>query len=458
MDDPDRIKELFELKVPEHAARFVVYSPKITPRLQYCCRFIFNHVLKVQCFLTDSETMFAESSDYRINYSYQQIPDVFRIKPHQLTTEDIMLQRRPEPFFRDNQIYFFPNTETEAGLDFDLFSAVFYFISRHEEWQDFEPDRHNRFDAPQSILYSRQFHNKPVVDQWILEFNLALRRLYPGLKFPEKKFRIISTIDVDNVYAYRHKGFVRTAGAIFRDLLKLDISATSERLSVFCGWKKDPFDIYEDVSRFCNQNGIPLFWFFLLRSGQRYDRAIDHSRPELKKLLNELSEVSEVGLHPSYESSTNGKIMEEDLRRFSDITGENPGFSRQHYLRFDIRSTPGQLSDAGVKADFTMGFAGNTGFRAGTSHPFYYFDFKNNRQGALLFVPFCLMDGVFTYYNPTDSKTALVNMLALAAEIKNTGGNFISVFHERTFSDRLYRGYGSLYKKLHLKLVELQGR
>jgi hypothetical protein len=59
------------------------------------------------------------------------------------------------------------------------------------------------------------------------------------------------------------------------------------------------------------------------------------------------------------------------------------------------------------------------------------------------------MDGVWSVYGNADTATALRELEALAEDIRRQKGIFMSVFHERSFSDHLYPGFGTLYKKLH---------
>jgi hypothetical protein len=96
-----------------------------------------------------------------------------------------------------------------------------------------------------------------------------------------------------------------------------------------------------------------------------------------------------------------------------------------------------------------MGFATGTGFRAGTSLPFHWYNFEEEKNENLVFVPFCAMDGVWSVYGKADPATALGELEALAEDIRRQKGIFMSIFHERSFSDHLYPGFGALYKKLH---------
>jgi hypothetical protein len=109
----------------------------------------------------------------------------------------------------------------------------------------------------------------------------------------------------------------------------------------------------------------------------------------------------------------------------------------------------------GISLDFTMGFATEPGFRAGTSHPFRYYDFASEQACDLIFMPFCAMDGAYTVYGDADTGNAYDSLRSLAAEIQKTGGFFVTVFHERSFYDHLYPGFGDLYKKLHSELHEI---
>lgn len=451
MDEQEELDSLFGEGPLSDAPTIIVYTTADTARLRYTCRFVFNRVLRLKFEITTDESTFLNSPHFKVNYSFRDFPFAFRVKPHSLCITESMMERQPAAFYRDSQLYFFPNTETLHGLHFDVFSAVFYFISRHEEWQDFVPDRHQRFEAAESILHKCGFLLKPVVDQWILEFAKALRRLYGNLKLPERKFRVISTIDVDNLYAYKGKGLVRNLGGLVRDMVRGRPDLALERIAVISGFRSDPFDVYSKLSEWSRELGIPLFFFFLLRHDGRYDRTIDPDSGVFEPVFRTLAPYHKLGIHPSYGAAYNSSLLQKELDCFRRIASKPVKISRQHYLRFDVRKTPQMLQDQGIVADFTMGFAGAPGFRAGTSFPFYYYDFRKEQETKLLFVPFCFMDGVYSVYQRRNPVEALPELLAIAKEVESTGGFFITVFHERSFSNRLYKGFASLYKNLHSK-------
>lgn len=449
--------DFFSLQPELNAPKLLIYASERSERLDYTCRFIFNHSLKVHYTFTNNEAEFNSDSGIKINYSSKVFQNALQIMPAGLLSGKAIEKEKPEPSFQKEMIYLFSSSnKTTHEFHFDVFSAVFYCISRYEEWQEHSKDQHGRFEAAQSLFFKNNFHQKPVLEIWINELREKLNSLFPWKPLFARDFNVMSTIDVDNLFAYRAKGFVRTAGACVKDILKGDIKNLKERVSVLRGKKSDPFDIYENVSDFCFEQKIPLIYFFLYRTGTTYDRTVNPDSPTFTEVFETVSKnYAAIGIHPSYDASVQPEILQSEVKLISSKSNKTISFSRQHFLRFNIRSTPNELLMNGIEVDFSMGFASEQGLRAGTTLPFYYYDFAREKSSDLLFVPFCTMDGVYTIYKNISSEQALDAMLNLAKEIQAAGGNFISVFHERSFSDHLYPGFGTLYKKLHLKLKAL---
>ncbi len=447
--DKKSLHTLLGLDVNAASPDFIIYSEEVSPRLNYVAEFIFKHVLKVKVVICNSISEFGASAFFKINYSEQAITGSFQILPAGFLGEKGIDESKPFYTLKNELIYFF-ETKEKANLDYDIFSAVFYFISRHEEWQSFETDSHGRFEAKASILFKNNLHLKPVVDIWIMELKNELQKFYSNIQFPQTKFKAISTIDVDNLYAYKAKGFLRTSGAVLKDVLKFDLANLKYRISVLQNKKKDPFDIYTEVSEFCATKNIPLFVFFLFRTGNKYDRTVDPRSAAFAEVTERLKKRGAIiGLHPSYYASQEKGLLQDEIQTFSKTSSLPIKLSRQHYLRFNIKTTPGLLIQNGIIADFTMGFASLPGFRAGTSFPFYYFNFNKNKQEELLMVPFCTMDGAYFVYDNTDPEKMLSSLKDLAAEVKKVNGLFVSVFHERTFSNHLYPGYDRIYNNFY---------
>ncbi|MBK7310301.1 MAG: polysaccharide deacetylase family protein [Sphingobacteriaceae bacterium] len=440
---------LFQLTVKSDAPEFIIYSSKLSERLNYTCQFIFESILNCKCSITDNKQLFKNSSAFKISYSTHSEKEIINISPYDLLFKaGVDESYKPKGTTKNGALYFHMS-DSSCDLGYDIFASVFYFISRYEEWQPFEADKHGRFELQQSILFKDKQYLKPVVNSWIEELKQALLKFYPSLKFPQKKFQYISTIDVDNLYAYKNKGASRTLGAIAKDILTFKFGNLSRRLKVLKGKIKDPFDVYDELSDLSKKTTTPLFYFFLQRSGTEHDRTIAPSSSAFKEVFEKLNKNGvEFGLHPSYETVNNDELLKQEFDIIRNNSGSAIQISRQHYLRFTIKTTPKQLIANGVMADFSIGFAAGAGYRAGTFTPFYYYDLEKEKVTELLMVPFAVMDGVYFIYSNTGVEQAERQMLELAEEAKRLNGIFVTVFHERTFDEALYPGFGGLYRKL----------
>lgn len=443
----------FQLTPQKGAPEFIIYTSKLSERLNYTCKFIFEHVLNCQFSTTDNKQLFKNSTAYKISYSTHSEKEILNIAPQDLLYKTgVDKNYQPNGTTKNGTLYFHIS-DSSCDLGYDIFSSVFYLISRYEEWQPFEADKHGRFELQQSILYKNGQHLRPIVNVWIEELKRALIKFYPNLNFPSKKFQYISTIDVDNLYAYKNKGAARTWGAVLRDLMTFDFGNLIRRIRVIGNKLSDPFDVYNNLNVLSKSGNIPLIYFFLQRSGTKYDRTINPSSRAFKEVFDKLNiNGINYGVHPSYDAINHESLLEEELEFMQKSSGRPTKLSRQHFLRFDIKTTPKQLMQRGIVAEFTMGFASGAGYRAGTFTPFYYYDLATEKQTELLIVPFVVMDGIYFIYSDSGVAEAEKQMLKLAEEAKQLNGIFITVFHERTFDEDRYPGFGELYRKLNEKL------
>lgn len=450
----DVLSPLPDAKAPE----CLVFSDAQNSRLQHTCEFIFHTVFLIAYRVTSSIEEYKTHPGLKINYSGHPLKEGIQISPHGLLGEKGLSEIKPDFLFDQGFLKAFVNTTNHSptGMNYDVFAMVFYFISRYEEWQKYEPDEHGRFGVQQSILFKYKTLQRPIVDLCLQELKEKLTGLFPDTPWPATGAKLISTIDVDNLYAFKGRPLWKTLAAGLRDGLKGDFKNLRNRWKVLTGKQKDPFDIYDEVPAFCEKTGIPLIFFFLYRNGTKYDRGLKPGTAGFTEVFRRLKRYTlALGLHPSYYSSSEQGRIHRECLLLENHLGQNVVYSRQHFLRFNIRTTPQQLIQAGICADFSMGFSDTAGFRAGTSFPFRYYDFENEKSGDLHFVPFCIMDGAYSIHHKMGQEAIIKEMAAIAKDIKQGRGYFISVFHERSFYDHLYPGFGTLYRELHLQIKAL---
>lgn len=428
--------------------QFIVLVSQINNRVTYTCDFIFHQALLCNYIITDNQNEFTASSLYKINYTSNTLSDSFQIIPSGFLSKTGVEETPPPVTNVNNTPYLFP--QQSGDMSFDIFAAVFYLISRYEEWQKFVKDLHGRFEERNSILYKLSALKKPLVDIWMEELKSAFKNKFTAVQFPQRQFKALSTIDVDNLYAFKGKPFYRNAGGAIKDVLRFDGRMFMSRLASMLLGKKDPFDKYDEQIKLSKESGIPLIYFFLYKNNTDYDRTIKPGHTEFIKLFEKLkSENISFGIHPSYFSSDSNETIKEEADLLSEHAQQRVVLSRQHYLRFNIKNTPHYLQSAGIQYDFTMGFATAPGFRAGTTLPFYYYDFEKEEALSVMAVPFALMDGAYYIYGKTKIEDAKKDMELIRDETKKVNGLFITVFHERSFADELYPGWRRLYSQIH---------
>lgn len=139
----------------------------------------------------------------------------------------------------------------------------------------------------------------------------------------------------------------------------------------------------------------------------------------------------DVGLHGGYAAGLIPNLLGEERAILEAATGLEIRTTRQHFLRWDIRSTPRYQEAAGLRADCTMGFNFNVGFRAGTSLPFRLFDVEHARPLDVIEVPLVAQDGAILgaaglNLDLEGARALLQRLFAVAA---STGGVLTLLVH-----------------------------
>jgi len=409
----------------------LIYVSRITARADYIFKLVFSE-LGVNYELTTNLEHFKDFNLEKISYSSEDNGNGYSIDAAPLLFEDNIKPLEPGIEWRIGIPYLFPN---ETKLGFDVFAAVFYMVSRYEEYLTYEPDQFGRYKASDSFAVKNKFIHLPVVDIWIEEFKKSLKDKYPALAFKEKKFEAVLTYDIDVAYAYKGRGLTRNIAAIGKDVLKLKMENLGKRLMILAGIKPDPWDIYAGVRQQVINNKIPSIFFFLLGDYSDRDKNLPYSNTSMKNLTNEIASFSEIGIHPSFYSTEKPDKIKQEKARLEQLTGKDITKSRQHYLKFKLPDTYNELAKAGITEDYSMGFPEMPGFRAGTCTPFYFYDLKNEKPIQLKIFPVTCMEGSFKEYLhllPTESQTQILDLIE---EVRKVKGTFISIWHNHTLSD-----------------------
>jgi hypothetical protein len=214
----------------------------------------------------------------------------------------------------------------------------------------------------------------------------------------------------------------------------------------------DPYDTYDYLDSVFKRNEEKVIFFFLLGDYAKFDKNVSHENKSFQKLIQKISQKYDIGIHPSFAGfihGCHGKVIREG-GRLKKITGKEISKSRQHYLNLKFPKTYQNLVKAGIREDYTMGFADSTGFRAGICTPFNFYDLQNEAITNLLIVPFQLMDGTLLHYLALSPKEAINETELLMKEVRKVGGIFVSIWHNETVNDLdEWKGYREVFEKMN---------
>ncbi len=403
----------------------IIYSEHITNRLKYVTDFVFRDK-NIQYSITNSEVEFNQSNLIKINYSSKNLDANLSFTPQGILFENNI---------KDNFIVeYCDDIWLINGFD-DVFSIIFYFLSRYEEYVLKSRDEHGRFSSKHSFIALSKRLEKPNVDILVKQLFNLLNIDYNPIK---SSFKTIITFDIDSAWAYKNKGVLRSVLSDVKDLIKA--KSVKDKIKVRLNKKQDPFDTFLTIKKVAQSHQV--ICFFLLADWAKYDKNIKWNNTEFKALINDVSSYAQIGIHPSYNSYLNPNLLSKEVNRLALITGKSVVKSRQHFLKFELPTTYQYLIELGIKEDYSMGFADAYGFRAGTCFPFYFFDLSSNQCTSLKVFPITYMDGTLNQYLKLSISESIQVINQLKKEVKEVGGLFIPLWHNETIGDNhIWKGW-----------------
>lgn len=423
----------------------LLYAHTITPRLRYIVEWFQEHHLHEAIELTDSVADFRSYTGARINYSAQRITDKeCWIEPHSILFGE--------------EIHAIPITVSTNGsfpiffcgrgdMGFDLLGASFYLIVRYEEYLSFKRDMYGRYAHEQSIAFEHGFLHRPIVDEWMKQFMLCLRSYFPELLTKSNQFRHLATYDIDESYAYQYKPVWKQLGGVLRDLFYGRFDWITERVRTLLRLQQDPYDSFSRLEQLHVSIGDrPICFIHAGEKNGRYDKNFSPRYPEQQRLIRSLEAWSDLGLHPSWQTGDQDRLLSEEKKSLEAVINRPVHLSRQHYIRFHLPTTYHQLIDAGITDDYSMGYGSVNGFRAGTSRSFQWFDLSRNINTSLRIHPFCYMEANSYFELNQSVDEAEIEWRELEKVIRSVNGQMITIWHNIFLgSQKRFVGWGDRY-------------
>lgn len=423
-------------------APVVIYCPFTSPRLTYVLDWIFNEQLRTGYALTNDKTIAAESPFY-ISYGDDSPKGLSIPAAHLLRQNNIDEHEIATGTSNESPALYVINSPGYS-FNFDLFSAIFFLISRYEEYLPYMPDKHNRYPATSSILFKLNCLERPIVDEWLL---LLRNEMNKHIALPVPAFSFLPTYDIDIAYSYIYKGFVHTIGGYIKDIATANMQRVKERTACLNG-TIDPFDSFDWLFDLHGKYHIrPIYFILSAQSASRFDKNIHPAQPAMKRLIRRLAADGDIGLHPSYYSNRDTDLVFSEKKLLVSVANAPVNISRQHYIKNKIPYTYNLLLSKTITEDYSMGYATHLGFRAGTGNSFLWYNLKEENVTGLRVHPFCFMDTAARFECELNPVEAFVRLEKMKAVLQKCGSRLITVFHNFSLgTDTGWNGWKEQYE------------
>jgi hypothetical protein len=415
-------------------------------------KFYQNDFMSLEILFNNKKLIFDSSLIYSDRFDKFQDYKFFN-KNINIVTHDILIDENLYDFIETQRSYLGGNNiifgKNKIQTDMDLFGFIFFMLSRLEETKNTELDNHSRFMAKSSTAYKLGFLNRPIVDEYVELLWSMMKYLWPEIKKKEATTEIIVGCDVDTPFDCSSKSVSNLIRPLAGDLIKRrNLNQALTRVRRYFSFHReleinknlDPFytfDYYMDV---VEKAGLKATFFFIPDSKQPMNGCYDLEDKKILLLIKKItSRGHSIGLHGSYQSYSDRDILlngKEKLYSVLNSIGisEPLIMNRQHYLRWDVKTTPDLLEEAGVDIDYSGGYADHAGFRYGTSKQFNLWSWKQKRMLNVVEQPLVIMEcSIFDYQNLTYCDDTMNYLINLKKASMGYGGNFQLLWHNSYF-------------------------
>lgn len=435
----------------------LIFTLKNSSRSRYVFRAIFKFIMGLEPQFTSDKYLFNRHKGLKFSYGKRPLGNELYFYAADILFEGGIKWQDLKFIDYNGLPAFFISPRSDSAMPFDVFSATFFLISRYEEYYPHLKDEHKRFKASQSVAFQQGFLNEPIVNIWTQHITSILKSNYPEYKPKTNVFKFIPTIDIDNAFSYKEKGFVRVISGLLFDFFNLKSGRFKERFNVLLHRQKDPYDTYDYQIELIEKYSIHIIFFVLLGDYGPYDKNVPFQNKALRSLIKFLDDYGDVGIHPSYASNSKPSMFKTEVGRLQHILNREIFYSRQHYLKLTLPQTYERLIEADITDDFTMGYAEVPGFRAGICTPFFFYDLDLEIETGLKIHPFAIMDGTLKDYMKLEPEQCAAVYLPLIESVKKVNGHFITIWHNESFAENeRWKGWRSVFEDIIEKSVSVK--
>lgn len=413
-----------------------IFTERNSPRIEYVLRTLFDGIFRIPFEIIDDPSFLPGRNNPCLVYAQKPYHDKPFIRSGNLLFEEGVAKTKVDPGKWNDLPVLFSHKDERSLFPFDPLAMIFYLISCYEEYfKDAGRDMHGRIAEPETAPVRYGLHDRPVVNIIAQALIEKIKATCPEFEYRQEEYRFTPTYDIDMAFAHLGKGFVRMAAGYGKLLLKLNFREVFNRTATLAGRRSDPYDNFELQMDLHNELGLHPLYFVNLGDFGKYDKNVSWTNIRLHSLLKKLSLHADIGMHPSYHANEKPELYAIEKDRLEKILGRSVTKSRQHFLRLDFPETYRKLLDIGIDSDYSMGYAGQPGFRAGICTPFRFYDLLEEKETRLMVYPFAFMDASFLDYLKIDAEETKMMLHPLIRDVKHVQGHLMGIWHNYALAD-----------------------
>ncbi len=410
----------------------LIYTQKLTARKEYIFRHVFKRLIELQFQFTSDISDFIVHDGPKLSYGNKSLGDEFFIWSYGLLDE-VGIDSHEIDIHKWKELPIFFRAPERSNLPFDIFSACFYLLARYEEYLPQVKDDLGRFSASTSIAAQHHFLEMPLVDLWISKFKEELENRF-DISLPQKReTNIIATVETASVFEYKNRAVIPVFQSFYKNLSKFRLRKLFRQIGVHLRIVKDPFDVYDIALRVYKESLVQLpnkfkhyrrlLFFFHLGDYNQVDNGVSYKSRTYCELIKHIADYAEVGLRFSYANGVDK--IDNEAERFEFITNRSLVKTMTAFSKISMPGHYKQLVDIDAIEDYSMGYTNVPGYRASTSHSFYFYDLDYEVQTPLRIYPYALHYRSIEHFMLNGQQAIIDKLLGYADQV---AGDFIVVF------------------------------
>ncbi|MFD2531485.1 polysaccharide deacetylase family protein [Gracilimonas halophila] len=442
-------------------------------------KYIFNVLIEDFLNLSYSFEVSNESSQFLIRKGNSKIiiPDIFfthlykEKTPESPNTQEISVQCEQlidqilPAWFVQNESDSLNITKNSERLPVDVIGMAFFLLSGYADIHFSEQDEHLRYKGKTSFVVKNNLIDRPIIQEWFLVIaNLlyGVEKLKPRKQIPAYSKHV--SHDVDQPFEYLDYTRSRLLKRILGDLLiRRNVNKVKKRYRLYRAVKTgnynaDPYNNFSEIIDILKANDIKSTFFFVSgKNESEHDVLYNIEHQAIKNIIKRIHKAGHLlGLHPSYNTLHSPELLREEVQKLQNVCDVldlqiEINATRKHYLRWDWHSTAKDLQDAGIKHDYTVGYADRSGYRTGVAFPYRGFDWKEKKSLDIKLHPLIVMEAslLSDKYMGLSLEQAEEKLVSYHNQLKRLGGEYVVLWHNN-------RLVVSQEMKSYKKLLSLQ--